>query len=242
MFAQDRTGRKWKITVDDQETVHFHVQDCVGTCPQVEVPAAELTGYYLLDAQGRNEFERNLGRRVGLPFWPMFVERIIEAEEKLLTDLGVFGRRTDGELLKEDVCRLIVPMTRDRALEVHPDLKPSPEACRKHEVWAKTERERLLDKAVMAIRCPLCLDDEDRMTFYATKAQIEIDCCAICHSPATAVGVFQDQNGREEIVFHGLCKRCEPRNEAEPDLLEKIGEAIALLDRQGRVVDAKIAK
>ncbi len=236
MFLTDLKDQRWKVTIDENEIVYFYVQDMVGREPKVEVPAAELAGYYALENEAKRAFEQELGRRIGIPFWPMFVDRIIEPEEEFATKLGLFGRQEDEEILADDRLELIVPLPRDKALEEHPCLVPDETTCREHETFAAVEKENICSCAVCAMYCPIFKDDDYKTSVHVTKAQLEIESCVVCNSPAIAVGAFQPEHDNEDVlILHGLCKRCKPKEPCTPEQVEKIGRAIDSLAKQGRI-------
>jgi hypothetical protein len=235
MFVTDQKGQKWKVTIDGEDTLYFYVQEKIGTNPVVEVPAADLAAYYELSKEEQKKFELNLGRSIGLPFWPMFVRRIIEPEEKRMRGLGIFGREHDGRIREEDVCSLIVPLAREDALQAYPHLEPSQECCREYEILFQREKEEILAQAVMAMHCPIDPQDEYKTMVLTTKAQLEIDCCLLCCSPATAVGVYQPEDGNESVILHGLCDRCRPRDEDKHQKIPEIAQAIEKLAQKGRI-------
>ncbi|WP_462323301.1 hypothetical protein [Desulfoplanes sp.] len=238
MFLTDLKDQRWKVTIDENDIVYFYVQDMVGREPKVEIPAAELSGFYALDDGAKRTFEQELGRRIGIPFWPMFVDRIIEPEEQFARRLGLFGRPEEGgeDILAEDRLELIVPLPKDKALETNPCLVPDETTCREHETFAAAEKENIRSCAVCAMYCPVFKDDEYKTTVHVTKAQLEIESCVVCNSPATSVGAFQpDQNGEDTIILHGLCKRCKPKEPCTPEQIEQIGKAIESLEEQGRI-------
>jgi hypothetical protein len=236
MFLTDLKDQRWKVTIDDNENVYFYVQDMIGREPKVEIPANELAAFYALEAEAKQNFQQALGRRIGLPFWPLFVDRIIEPEEQLARKLGLFGRIEKEDILPDDHFELIVPLPKEEALARHPALVPDETACREHETFAAMEKETIRSCAICALYCPIFKDDEYKTTVHLTKAQLEIESCVVCHSPAVAVGAFQAEEGDgEKIILHGLCKRCKPKGPCTPEDLEKIGQAITSLKQEGRI-------
>ncbi|GAU09946.1 hypothetical protein [Desulfoplanes formicivorans] len=236
MFLTDLKDQRWKVTLDANGIVYFYVQDMIGREPRVEIPARELARYYELESEAKQDFVQTLGRRIGIPFWPMFVDRIIEPERQFATQLGLFGRMANKDILEEDLLDLIVPLPKDQALEQHPHLIPDETACQEYEALAARIQEAICSSAVCAMACPLFRDDEYKTSVYVTKAQLEIESCVICNSPATAVGVFQPRQSDEDIIIlHGLCKRCKPKEPCSPKQIEKIGQAIDALEKQGRI-------
>jgi hypothetical protein len=237
MFLTDLKDQRWKVTIDENEIVYFYVQDMIGREPKVEIPAGELAEFYTLDGEAKKTFQQALGRRIGLPFWPLFVDRIIEPEEQLARKLGLFGRVEKEDILAEDQFELIVPLPREQAFARHPSLVPDEAACREHETFATVEKENIRSCAICALYCPIFKDDEYKTTVHLTKAQLEIESCVVCHSPAVAVGAFQPEEGDgEEIILHGLCKRCKPKGVCTLEDIEKIGQAITALEQEGRIL------
>jgi hypothetical protein len=236
MFLTDLKDQRWKVTLDENGTVYFYVQDKIGREPRVEIPSRELTRYYELENEAKKEFVQTLGCRIGIPFWPLFVDRIIEPEHRFATQLGLFGRMDNESILDQDLPELIVPLPKNQALAEYPHLIPDETTCREYEVQAAQMREAICSSALCAVYCPLFRDDEYKTSVHVTKARLEIESCVICHSPATAVGVFQPRQSDEDIIIlHGLCKRCKPKEPCSPKQIEKIGQAIDALEKQGRI-------
>ena len=227
MFLTDLKDQRWKVTLDENETVYFYVQDMIGTTPKLEIPASELAGYYALAAEEKTVFEKELGRKIGIPFWPLFVERIIEPEQAYIHKLGLYGRTENEELCPEDVFQLIVPMPKDAALAQNPELVPDEETCRAHEAYAAMEKQNICASAITAMYCPIFKEDEYKTSVYVTKAQLDIDCCVVCNSPAVSVGAYPDEDENSgRVILHGLCKRCKPTNVNNLEQIQKIREAI----------------
>jgi len=236
MFLTDLKGQRWKVTVDDNAIVYFYIQDMIGTTPRLEIPAGELAGYYALGKEEKRSFEKAFGRKICIPFWPLFVERIIEPEQKYTQELGLYGRIKNDELCADDIFQLIVPMPKEAALAQNPDLAPDGEACRAHEEYAAMEKEQLCACAITAMYCPIFKDDEYKTSVYVTKAQFEIDCCVVCHSPAVSVGAYPDPDEKSgRVILHGLCKRCKPTNSNNLEQIQKIHEAVTALAKARRI-------
>jgi hypothetical protein len=215
----------------------------IGLNPKVEIPAKDIANYYTLETEEKTKFKQDVGREIGVPFWPLFVERV-EPEEKFVKGLGIFGRIKDENPLAEDIEDLIIPMPREEACKQFPHLEPCDEECQKYEKFAATEREIICSNAITAIYCPIDKNDDYKTSVYITKAQFEINSCAVCMSPATAVGAYQheypenqEETKENKIILHGLCKHCNPGELKVKEKIEKVKEALTRLIREEKIMD-----
>jgi hypothetical protein len=233
MIVQDRVGNEWKISAD-QESLHFHVQHNPAPEPMVTVPTKNMAEYYRLEASEKERFRRDLGRRIGLPLWPLFIKTFFEAEIEHLRALGVFGR-LDEKDSEKDLFDLLVPMTMEEALELRSDLAPGGGELEAHAREKQCYREWLRENAVCAV-CVQVEGPEDEATLKRLEnAGSSIKCCVICQTPATHVGI-QREEGEAELILHGLCRSCLPRGpEEKEEMGHKIRSALKEQDRLGGI-------
>jgi hypothetical protein len=234
MIMRDRVGNEWKISADEEQ-VHIHVQRNPAPESMVTVPAGELKGYYGLGAGQRDRFRQELGMRIGLPLWPLFVKTSFEAELEHLRALGVFGT-TGGEETTEDTFDLLVPMTIEEAVQRRPEIAPGEEELEAHARERRLYREGIREYAV----CAVCvrLRGLEELKDEAVRERMEsagsrIECCVVCLSPATHVGIHTQEG---ELLLHGLCRFCLPREtEHAEELSRTIREALEEQMRSGAV-------
>jgi len=191
-------------------------------------PADKLAKFYRLDARGKNDFLKSLGKRMGMPMWPLFVERALDKELELFLSLGLLGPSED------DYWQFIIPETKDSALEKKPSIAPSPEEIEEHEKKLQTLRS-LIDQEGIAAVCLDVLVDKEKAVSRMDKATDLIQICAVCSQPAEQVGIYPEGDGTEKIILHGMCPDCSPGNDCDPQKVESMKKGVARLIEQGRV-------
>jgi hypothetical protein len=227
MIVQDRVGNEWKLSSDEQ-WVYFHVQSNPAPEPVVAVEANRLAGYFALDKMGRKRFKQELGRMIGLPLWPLYVETFFDAEIEHLQRAGVFG--TDVGEGTEDA--LLVLRGREEAMRTHPELAPDAVELETHSRERRLYREWLRTQGV----CAVCIQSgelsEETAKEQMEQAGAKISCCVVCLCPASHVGIYGAE--AEGLILHGICRACMPRGEeAAGESRRCIDEAIEEQRRMG---------
>jgi hypothetical protein len=220
MIVQDRAGREWKVSADES-TVYFHMEKNPAPAPVVSVPVADLAGYSLLEPSERERFRRELGMRIGLPLWPLFITTSFEAEVEHLRTLGVFGSD-----------ELLVPMTLEQALEIRPDLAPDEEELKAYARERSLYLEWLRESAVCAVCLKVGGREDEAVRERMEEAGSCITSCVVCLRPATHVGLHADEG--DELILHGLCRSCRAKDQGgEPG--RTVREALDMLERLGSI-------
>jgi hypothetical protein len=227
MIVQDRVGNEWRLS-SDERWVYIHVQSNPAPEPVVAVETVRLAGYHSLNGMERKRFRQELGRMIGLPLWPLFVETFFDAEIEHLRQAGVFGADS-GEGASE---ALVVPRGREEALRTNPELAPDAEELETHSRERRLYREWLRSQGV----CAVCIQTGE-LTEESAKERIEqagakISCCVVCLCPASHVGIHGGE--ADGLVLHGICRACMPRSEeAAGERRRCIEEAIEEQRRMG---------
>ncbi|MFP4167832.1 MAG: hypothetical protein ACLFSY_03165 [Desulfonatronovibrionaceae bacterium] len=231
MLVCDRCGKEWKVTIDGEERVYFHNQGKIALEHKTGYPASRLAGYYDLEDEDKEGFLFSLGRRIGLPMWPLFVKRSFEREMELAASLGVLG---PGGGAKDGYWELIVPECWEEALEKYPELQPGPEELREHERRLKELESHVEQHGIFAVCVYLC-DNREKVVRDMDRATDLIQVCAVCSRPAEQVGIYRENEDSELFILHGMCPECTPGNRADPEKAGRMKEAVRDLLDSGRV-------
>ncbi|MFO7817621.1 MAG: hypothetical protein ACQES5_01485 [Thermodesulfobacteriota bacterium] len=234
MQLADRCGNKWKATIDAEHRVYFYNRRKPALEAKICYPADKLAGFYRLDAREKNDFLKSLGKRMGMPMWPLFVERALDKELELFSSLGVLGRREEDYADEDDHWQFIIPEPKDSALEKKPSIAPSPEEIEEHEKKLQTLRSAIDQEGIAAL-CLEVLADKEKTVRRMDRATDLIQICAVCSQPAEQVGIYPEGDGTEKIILHGMCPDCSPGNDCDPQKVEAMKKGVARLIEQGRV-------
>lgn len=233
MQVNDRCGRKWKVTVDEEDKLYFYNRGKPALEHKISYPASRLAEFYRMEKESGNEFLNSLGERIGLPMWPLFVESSMEKEFELVTSLGVLGPVENGDFDTE-YWRFIVPESRESALQKRPELSPTPEELKEYEKRLKALESYIQENGIAAV-CLYIGEDKEKTVRDMDRATDLIQICALCNRPAEQVGIYRENEDSQRLVLHGMCPDCTPGDCQDPDKMEKMQGAVVGLLSAGRV-------
>jgi len=233
MQVKDRRGRSWKITIDEEEKLYFYNREKPALEYKIAYPASGLAEFYDMERERGNEFLSSLGQRIGLPLWPLFVERSMEKEFELVSSLGVLGPVENGDFDTE-YWSFIVPEPRESALQKRPELEPSAEELEEHEKRLKALEAHVQENGIAAV-CFYISEDKEKTVRDMDGATDLIQICAVCSRPAELVGIYRESEDSRRLILHGMCPGCAPGDCPDPDKTEKMQAAVAELLSAGRV-------
>ncbi|MFP4315828.1 MAG: hypothetical protein ACLFQR_06360 [Desulfovibrionales bacterium] len=225
MILEDRAGNTWRVTAGDDK-MRLHLLDKVAVCQALDLTAEELCAYYGSGPDERERFRDQLGRNIGFPLWPLFVQESFEAELEHLRRFGAFGRGEGDSILEEDLYDLIVPMSYDEALQKNESLRPDTEELSAYARDKVVFEEEVKSQAVCTVTLPrdVIEDNEETARLLESRAE-DIQCCVVCCSPAQAVGVLETEDGAG-MVLHGMCAECRPLSQDEQEKIESLKAAV----------------
>ncbi len=236
MWVEDKKGSKWKVTIDEEHKVHFYNQGKACLEVRVGFPAEKLSDYYKLQEKEKANFLHWLGRRIGMPMWPLFIQRGMDKEIELFSSLGVLGKNGEhgDDAGSSGYWEFIVPECREEAMDRKPSLQPTSEELSEHEKRLNTVRSRIAEEGIAAVSIRILPDKEETVKCMDRATEL-IQICAVCSCPADQVGVFSAEEGSDRVVLHGMCPECAPRSEGDEDKVQAMQNAVRDLLQRGQV-------